>query len=177
MELLVSLVISSIIFLGISFTITKTSAQQAFEEVKLDSKVFANYILDDIESTIVKGSSISISAGTYTGIDEITVSLTDETIVYGNHAEYGIAKGEKKIFNYDNTYDNGVEKYTITEMRCFRPTSDSYNPSSPASIDILNSSFVLELTIGLYDTAGDELESYMVERYVFNPYIYTSISS
>ena len=60
-------------------------------------------------------------------------------------------------------------------MRCYKPNSDSYNPSSPASLAILNSSFILELKIGLFDPAGDELESYLVDRYVFNPYIYSTL--
>ena len=74
------------------------------------------------------------------------------------------------------TSDYGKAKYSITEMRCYKPTSDSYNPSNPASLNILNSSFVLELKIGLFDPAGDELESYLVDRYVFNPYIYSTTS-
>ena len=139
------------------FIITETSRHHAYEDVKLDSKVFANYVLDDIESTIVKGSAVSISAGTYTGIDQITITLTD-----GSHAEHGVAKDDNKIYNYDNTYDNGNAKYSITEMRCYKPTSDSYNPSSPASLNILNSSFILELKIGLFDPAGDKLESFLV---------------
>ena len=176
MEMLVSLVISSIIFLGMCFIITETSRHHAYEDIKLDSKVFANYVLDDIESTIVKGSAISISAGTYTGIDQITITLTDGSIVYGSHAEHGVAKNENKIYNYDNTYDNGKAKYSITELRCYKPTSDSYNPSNPASLSILNSSYILELKIGLFDPAGDELETFMVDRYVFNPYIYSTSS-
>jgi len=176
MELLVSLVISSIIFLGMCFVITETSRLHAYEDVKLDSKVFANYVLDDIESTIVKGSNVSISAGTYTGIDQITITLTDGSIVYGSHFEHGVSKDDNKIYNYDNTYDNGKAKYSITELRCYKPTSDSYNPSNPASLSILNSSFILELKIGLFDPAGNELESYLVDRYVFNPYIYSITS-
>ena len=176
MELLVSLVISSIIFLGMGFIITETSQHHAYEDVKLDSKVFANYVLDDIENTIVRGSNVNITAGIYSGIDEITISLTEGSIVYSSHSKHGIAKSGNKIYNYDNTYDNGRAKYSITEMRCYKPTSDSYNLSSPASLDILNSSFILELKIGLFDPAGDELESYLVDRYLFNPYIY-SISS
>ena len=96
MEMLISLVISSVIFLGMSFILTETSRHHAYEEVKLDSKVFANYVLDDIESTLVKGSSISISAGTYTGIDEITITLTDGNIVYGSHSEHGVSKDNYK---------------------------------------------------------------------------------
>ena len=76
----------------------------------------------------------------------------------------------------DNIYENGREKYSITEMRCYRPTSDNYYPSNPASLSVLNSSFILEIKIGLFDSAGDELESYLVDRYVFNPYIYSSTS-
>ena len=176
MEMLISLVISSIIFLGICFVIVENSKLQAYEDVKLDSKVFANYVLDEIENTIVKGSNVSISPGTYSGIDRITVSLADGNIVYDNHAEHGVAKNGYKIYNYDNTYKNGREKYSISEMRCYRPTSDNYNQSNPASLNILNASFILELKIGLFDPAGDELESYLVDRYVLNPYIY-SISS
>ncbi|MBT7377315.1 MAG: prepilin-type N-terminal cleavage/methylation domain-containing protein [Candidatus Marinimicrobia bacterium] len=176
MELLISLVISSVMFSGICFVVAESSRLHAYEDVKLDSKVFANYVLDDIEGTIVKGSNVSISAGTYTGIDEITIALTDGNIVYGSHSEYGVSKDDNKIYNYDNTYDNGKAKYSITEMRCYKPTSDSYNPSNPASLNILNSSFVLELKIGLFDPAGDELESYLVDRYVFNPYIYSTTS-
>ena len=175
-EMLISLVISSIIFFGMCFVITETSKHHAYEDVKLESKVFANYILDDIESIIVKGSSVSISAGTYTGIDEITITLPDGNIVYGSHSDHGISKDDNKIYNYDNIYENGREKYSITEMRCYRPTSDNYYPSNPASLSILNSSFILELKIGLFDTAGDELESYLVDRYVFNPYIFSSSS-
>ena len=176
MEMLVSLVISSIIFLGMCFVITETSRHHAYEDVKLDSKVFANYVLDDIESTIVKGSAISISAGTYTSIDQITITLSDGSIVYGSHVEHGVAKDDNKIYNYDNIYDNGIAKFSIIEMRCSKPTTDSYNPSNPASLSILNSSFILKLKIGLFDPAGDELETFMVDRYVFNPYIYSTSS-
>ena len=176
MEMLVSLVISSIIFLGMCFIITETSRHHAYEDVKLDSKVFANYVLDDIESTIVKASNVSISAGTYTGIDQITITLSDSSIVYGSHAEHGVAKDDNKIYNYDNTYNNGKAKYSITQLRCYKPDSDSYNPLNPASLSILNSSFILELKIGLFNPAGDELETFMVDRYVFNPYIYSTSS-
>ena len=65
MELLASLVVSSIVFFGMCFIITETSQHHAYEDIKLDSKVFANYVLDDIESTIVKSSNVSISAGIY----------------------------------------------------------------------------------------------------------------
>ena len=61
-------------------------------------------------------------------------------------------------------------------MRCYKPTSDSYNSSNPASLNILNSSFILELKIALFDPAGDELESFMMDRYIFNPYIYSTSS-
>ncbi len=176
MELLISLVISSIVFLGICFVIVENSAQYAYEDIKLDSKVFANYVLDDIESTIVKGSNVTISPGTYTRIDEITVTLTDGNVIYSSHAEHGISKSGKKIYNYDNTYENGRTKYNITEMRCYKPTSDSYNPSNPASPQVLNSSFILEIEIGLFNPAGEEQESYLVNRYIFNPYIYTTSS-
>ena len=176
MEMLISLVISSVIFLGMGSVLTETSRHHAYEDVKLDSKVFANYVLDDIENTIVKGSAISISAGTYTGIDLITITLTDGNIVYGSHSEYGVSKDDNKIYNYDNIYDNGRAKFSIKEMRCYKPTSDSYNSSNPASLNILNSSFILELKIALFDPAGDELESFMMDRYIFNPYIYSTSS-
>ena len=176
-EILISLVISSILFLGITSVIVESSKLHAYEEVKLESKVFANYVLDDIENTIVKGSDVTISPGIYTGIDEVTITLTDGSIVYSRHAEYGIAKNGGKIYNYDNTYDNGKEKYSITEMSCDKPDNDSYNPSNPASPKILKSSFVLKLKIGLFDPAGGELESYVVDRYVFNPYIFSTTSS
>ena len=52
MELLVSLLISSIIFLGMCFIITETSQHHAYEDIKLDSKVFANYVLDDMSQSI-----------------------------------------------------------------------------------------------------------------------------
>jgi prepilin-type N-terminal cleavage/methylation domain-containing protein len=176
MEMLISLVISSVVFLGMSFILTETSRHHAFEEVKLDSKVFANYVLDDIENTLVKGSNVSISAGTYTGIDEITIALTDGNTVYASHSEYGVSKDNNKIYNYDNIYDNGIAKFSIKEMRCYKPTSDSYSSSNPASLNILNSSFILELEIALFDPAGDELESFMMDRYIFNPYIYSTSS-
>ena len=176
-EILISLVISSILFLGISSVIVESSKLHAYEEVKLESKVFANYVLDDIENTIVKGSTINITPGVYTGIDQITITLTDGSIEYNRHAEYGISRSGNKIYNYDNTYDNGQEKYSITEMRCYKPSNDSYNSSNPASLKILNSSFVLELKIGLFDPAGDKLEDYTVDRYVFNPYIFSTTSS
>ena len=98
MEMLISLVISSVIFLGMSFILTETSRHHAYEEVKLDSKVFANYVLDDIEATIVKGSAIGISPGTYTGIDEITITLTDGNTVYASHSDHGVAKDNNKIY-------------------------------------------------------------------------------
>ena len=176
MEMLISLVISSIIFLGMSFILIETSRHHAYEEVKLDSKVFANYVLDDIENTLVKGSNVSISAGIFTGIDEITIALTDGNTVYASHSEHGVSKDNNKIYNYDNIYDNGTEKFSIKEMRCYKPTSDSYNSSNPASLNILNSSFILELKIALFDPAGDELESFMMDRYIFNPYIYSTSS-
>jgi prepilin-type N-terminal cleavage/methylation domain-containing protein len=176
MEMLISLVISSIIFLGMSFILIETSRHHAYEEVKLDSKVFANYVLDDIENTLVKGSNVSISAGIFTGIDEITIALTDGNTVYTSHSEHGVSKDNNKIYNYDNIYDNGTEKFSIKEMRCYKPTSDSYNSSNPASLNILNSSFILELKIALFDPAGDELESFMMDRYIFNPYIYSTSS-
>jgi len=185
MEMLVSLVISSIIFLGMCFIITETSRHHAYEDVKLDSKVFANYVLDDIESTIVKGSAISISAETYTGIDQITITLTDGSIVYGSHAEHGVAKDENKIYNYDNKYKNGQEKYKITQMICDKASNanedtiiilERYNIHLNATTDILKSTYILMLEIALFDPGGDELESYTVDRYVFNPYIYSTKS-
>ena len=176
MEMLVSLVISSIIFLGMCFIITETSRHHAYEDVKLDSKVFANYVLDDIESTIVKGSAIAVSAGTYPDIYQITITLTDGSIVYGSHAEHGVAKNDNKIYNYDNTYTNGQEKYKIIELTCESPDHARYVPSNITSSNILDSSYVLKLKIGLFDPAGDELEEFEVDRYVFNPYIYSTSS-
>jgi len=177
MEILISLVISSILFLGFSSVIVESSKLHAYEDVKLESKVFANYVLDDIENTIVKGSAINISPGIYTGIDEITIVLTNGHIVYSRHAEYGIARSGRKIYNYDNTYGNGKAKYSIIEMRCSIPTADDYGPLNSASSKILESSYALKLKIGLFDAAGDPLESYEVNRYVFNPYIFSTTSS
>ena len=176
MELLVSIVISSIVFMGISFVIVKISRHQSYESIKLDSKVFANYVLDDIENTIVKGSSISIEPGIYSGIDEITVTLIDGNVIYAGHARHGISRSDKKIYNYDNTYDNGGTKFSINEMRCYKPTNDTFNPLMPASSNILDASFVLELEISIYDSAGEPLESYLMDRYIFNPYIYSTSS-
>ncbi len=175
MEFLVALLISSIIFLGMCFVIVETSAINSYESIKLDSKVFANYVLDDIETSIVKGSSISISPGTYSGIDEITINNSENVnIIYSSHSEFGVSRAGKKIYNYDNTYNNGQAKYNVSELKCYRPTSDNINPTNPASLDILNSSYIIELKIDIFDAAGDELESYYVDRYVFNPYIYSN---
>jgi prepilin-type N-terminal cleavage/methylation domain-containing protein len=176
MELLISLVISSIVFMGISYVIVENSKQFAFEDIKLDSKVFANYVLDDIESTIVRGSNVDCRPGIYTDIYEITVTLTDGNVIYSSHAEHGISRNGQKIYNYDNTYDDGRDKYIITEMRCDPPTGDSDSPSNLDSDKLLNSSFELELTIDLFNYLGEKQESYLVKRYIFNPYIYITSS-
>ena len=70
-------------------------------------------------------------------------------------------------------YDNGELKYSITAFNCYKPETDQYFPANPASNSILTSSFKLELIISIYNPSNIKLEEYTVNRYVFNPYIYT----
>ena len=95
-------------------------------------------------------------------------------IVYSSHSEHGVSRDGRKIYNYGINYSNGQAKYNVSELKCYRPTSDNINPTNPASLDILNSSYIIELKIKIFDSAGEELESFYVDRYVFNPYIYSN---
>ena len=75
MEFLTVLLISSIIFLGMSFIIVESTLQTRTNlSNKLDSKVFANYVLDDIETSIVKVFYFYFTWSLF-GIDEISCKV------------------------------------------------------------------------------------------------------
>ena len=178
-ELLMVLLASSFIFLGMGYILVANTNHITFEDLKNDSKVFANYVVDDIESSIHKGTKIELNTATFSGIDGISIEVNGETVTYGSHDEYGYARdngdgnGWKKIYNFDNTYENGEKKFSIKKLDIYTPGRNSYQPIDNCFGSNCDS-FLIELKISLYNSSGDELETYAIQRYIFNPYIHTN---
>jgi len=178
-ELLIALIASSFIFLGMSYILVANTEQIAFEDLKNDSKAFANYVVDDIESSIHKGTSIELIPAT--SIDGISIEIDDgSTITYGSHDDYGYARddgdgeGWKKIYNLYNTYDNGEKKFKIIKLKYYEPGRNSYKPVDNCIPHTICDSYLIELKISLYNSSGGyPLETYTIERYIFNSYLHT----
>ena len=89
-----------------SYILVANTDQITFEDLKNDSKVFANYVVDDIESSIHRGTSIELYSETFSEIDGISIEINGETTTYGSHNDYGYARddgdgvGWKKIYNF-----------------------------------------------------------------------------
>lgn len=178
-ELLIALIASSFIFLGMSYILVANTEQIAFEDLKNDSKAFANYVVDDIESSIHKGTSIELIPPV-TFIDGISIEIDGSTITYGNHDDYGYARddgdgeGWKKIYNLYNTYDNGEKKFKIIKLKYYTPGRNSYKPVDNCTPHTICDSYLVELKISLYNSSGGyPLETYTIERYIFNSYLHT----
>ena len=177
-ELLIALIASSFIFLGMSYILVANTEQIAFEDLKNDSKRFANYVVDDIESSIHKGTSIELIPAT--SIDGISIEIDGSTITYGSHDDYGYARddgdgeGWKIIYNLYNTYDNGEKKFKIIKLKYYTPGRNSYKPVDNCIPQTICDSYLVELKISLYSSSGGyPLETYTIERYIFNSYLHT----
>jgi len=178
-DVLLSLALSSFMFLGMSYIFVDVTEKLRVEEIRSDVLKYGNTILNAIEKDMVQATKVECKEFK-DKIYEITCFKDDVETVYSVDGVNGILKdgkppevflhtdsGKASWLRYNSVNDKGQDLYSIYKFECKElKITDNTN-------DIENYIFDVKMEIDLYHTRRDEWGNLItVDEILFNRRIY-----
>jgi len=175
-DVLLSLVLSSFIFLGMSYIFIDVTEKLRVEEIRSDVLKYGNTILNALEKDMVQATKVECKE--FQSYSEITCFKDDVETVYSVDGVNGILKdgkppevflhtdsGKASWLRYNSVNDKGQDLYNIFKFECNEVGTNHDNTN-----DVENYIFDVKMEIDLYNTEGEKGE--VIDEILFNRRIY-----
>ena len=175
-DVLLALVLSSIIFLGMSYVFIDVTEKLRVEEIRSDVLKYGNTILNALEKDMVQATKVECKE--FQSYSKITCFKDDVETVYSVDGGNGILKdgkppdvflhtdsGKGSWLRYNSVNNKGQQLYNIFNFECNKVGINFENTN-----DVENYIFDVKMEIDLYNTEGEKGE--IIDEILFNRRIY-----
>ncbi len=172
MEMMVSLLIFSVVMLGMGWAFVEISKALEIEDIRLDASTYSDNILDMIVVDVVRADIINPEYG-YDGFDGLTLrnKIGDddyEDIIYSyNHSQSNIERNDIPMMeHWFHRYGNNTQGFRISRLEF--QWAGSYIYGITTSQRVSNSTLMIDMDIELYTMWEELIETIHFNRLIFS---------